>query len=509
MALVVRLVLAWVFLGSVDTVNTISAMPVALRHGVVYIPYFPLITNWLNLAAVIDVHWLKWAHDLGLRPWALPVAFVPKLLPCLADSMLAAWLSMDRGQSVRNRRLAAWTYATCPLPLIIVCLQGQWDSVWVFFVILAIAIASGERTTAKARAIAGVLLGLGVLVKPVPLIMLPLLFSPFGKRVSISTWIRELLPTVLAFLGVVLVAFSWFALEGINLSKNVHGVIRYSTDPKLSLFGISRLQLLNHFGNSTTGLRDLSILVGAVLILRFHLSHHPLDPMITAAALLLITPALGGIAPQYLLWPLPFLLATGRLRVTAVYGALSSLVVLAFFIVPRASHIVGENNDLFLPIRRLGFLAIPTGVRNWLATGAPVKLWHPVGNFILPVAMLALAVFVLRQELHWRGSATIPLHPKAQRDSWRLASILAVVVIVMGIVYELGPYRADSRDLSNHLVDLLHAYPFIRPPILQPFPGHLIGAFQAGSPWLSALTWFGALIAVWSIITWRALRKAG
>ena len=370
MALAVRLALAGIFLGSVDTVNTISAMPVALRHGVVYIPYFPLITNWLNSAALIDAHWIIWAHDLGLHVWVLPVALIPKLLPCVADSMLAVWLGIDHGQSVYHRRRASWIYATCPLPLMIVSLQGQWDSVWVLFVIVALAIASGEKPTTKARATAGMLLALGVLVKPVPLIMLPLLFPPFGKRESVAQWVRQIAPTVYAFLGVVLVAFSWFALEGINLSKNFHNVVRYSTDPKLSLFGISRLHLLNRFGNSTTGFRDLSIFFAAVLIIRFHFSGRALDPMITAAALLLVTPALGGLAPQYLLWPLPFLLATGRLRVSTIYAALSSLVVLAFFIVPRASHFPGENNDFFLPIRRLGFLAIPTGARNWFGDGS-------------------------------------------------------------------------------------------------------------------------------------------
>ena len=98
-SLVVRLLVAGLFLGSVDAVNSVSFMPVAASHGYFYLPYFPIVDNILGFSALLMNH---------VR--FLPVGLFPKLLPCVADSLLSVWLlHYDRFDATFRRR-AAWIY---------------------------------------------------------------------------------------------------------------------------------------------------------------------------------------------------------------------------------------------------------------------------------------------------------------------------------------------------------------------------------------------------------------
>ena len=133
-ALVVRLIVAAVFLGSVDTVNSLSFMPVAASHGYFYLPYFPIVENILGSSALLMSH----LHFL-------PIGLFPKLLPCIADSLISVWLLRYDRFDATFRRRAAWVYAFCPLTIILVCLEGQWDSLWILPMLAALALSIQTR----------------------------------------------------------------------------------------------------------------------------------------------------------------------------------------------------------------------------------------------------------------------------------------------------------------------------------------------------------------------------
>src|SRR5579863_3773745 len=52
-ALTVRVIIATVFLGSCDTLDSIAHIPLAAAHGYFYLPYFPIIDNILGSSALI------------------------------------------------------------------------------------------------------------------------------------------------------------------------------------------------------------------------------------------------------------------------------------------------------------------------------------------------------------------------------------------------------------------------------------------------------------------------
>ena len=102
-----------------------------------------------------------------------------------------------------------------------------------------------------------------------------------------------------------------------------------------------------------TDLRDLSIIYVLAIVLYQVFARVPLDKMTAAAAALLICPAVGGLAPQYLFWPLVFILASGRVRAAIYYALSASSLYFVFFLIPGASAVKGESAAAYLPLRSL------------------------------------------------------------------------------------------------------------------------------------------------------------
>ena len=493
-AFVIRLAVAAAFLGGFDSLNSIRSMPVALNHDYIDIPYFPLIANWLGLSGLVDAHWVTAAKSLGVHVTTVPFGVFSKLLPCLADSLLAAWFTLDTRLSPRRRSLASWAYAACPLAFIIVCFQGQWDPVWILFALTALAVANMGEPSTRTRLVAGVLFALAVLLKPTPIFLLPLLFGRWRERRDSATWVRHAWPVVVGALTTMALAFAWFALEGIELSKNLHDVLDYSTtNNTVVAVGLARTSELNHFGDPTGFLRDLSIVLTLALVVGYHFTRRRIDPMAVAAAVFLVLPAIGGYNGQYLLWAVPFLLAAGRFRPFAIVSALSTFVVAAYCVFPRLWFGGGEETTFFFPVRHLQFLAIPDGAKGWLTSGTPPDIWRPISNLVLPVVMVVIAVMVLRPRPNDRGRASIgdrELLPRALTVNVPLV----LTFVVAGVAYALGPFPGDARTVASHFTAQLRGYG------IGALPRGL--SLPSGTWWGSVLVLIPVLTMVWAVAVW-------
>src|SRR5579863_4457070 len=183
-SLVIRGCLAAIFLGSSDSMNGITAIPTVAMRKYIFLPYFPIVQNILGATTSIASH-----------AQFVPVGLIVKLVPCVVDSLLSVWLLKNSRFDLRYRRQSAWLYAFCPLPLILICLQGQWDSLWVLPAVTALALSDLISKATKARRMTllliGALLGLAVLSKPAALIVAGLLFPSFRYRESVLGWIRD------------------------------------------------------------------------------------------------------------------------------------------------------------------------------------------------------------------------------------------------------------------------------------------------------------------------------
>jgi hypothetical protein len=516
-AFILRVCIAAVFLGSCDTLNSIALAPMAAQHVYFYLPYFPVINNILGASAlaISKLHFL-------------PIALIPKLIPCLADSLIAVWFLKDSRFDKQFRQRAAWLYVFCPLPLILICIQGQWDSMWVLPIVSALAMADLLKHTTKwhrgTLLLIGALLGIAILSKPVAIIVAGLLIPSFWSRKSTNDWIQECCLIVIGFAAAVGLFFAKFELDGTDLHRSLQDVISYAGTPGFTIFGPAKLWYLHALATIpvssgvaaqelavTSAFREVSIVIVAVIVVYQIFARTPLDKMTAAAAALLICPAVGGLAPQYLFWPLVFILASGRVRAAVVYALSASSLYFVFFLIPGASATKGESAAAYLPLHALRFLGVPRSALEWFAN-SPVSLdiWNPIANLIVPIAMCCFGLYLLL-------SRTIPKYAPEERrlEPLGLPAIRTVIpyVVAMGsatIVYSF--YSIPSASAMFATVDAgMRKYAFSHQIFFTSYWSKSF-YFTTKSPWnaLDSGSWWGSilvvgplLIAIWGVFACR------
>jgi hypothetical protein len=519
-SLLVRLTLAAIFLGSCDNLNALAAIPVVAAHRYLYLPYFPIIENILGSSAL-----------LVTRIHFLPVALVPKLVPCLADSLISVWFLRDKRFDEKFRSTAAWIYVFCPLPLILICIQGQWDSMWVLPMVSALAMSElvkHETTTKRSTLLLiGALIGVAVLSKPVALIVAGLVLPNYRSRRSTNDWVQECCIIIIGATATLGVFFLKFVGDGINLHQNIQNVIAYAGTPGFTVFGPAKLWFFKELSAIPVGrsaqlrelavnadLRDLSIIyVVAIVIYQLVAKAQP-DRMAAAAAALLICPAVGGLAPQYLFWPLVFILASGRMRTAITYALAASTVYFVFFLIPGASAVPGESLAAYLPLRSLHFLGVPGSALHWfVASPAALDIWQPLANLMVPVAMCALGLFLLLSEWEPNHDVGYASLPPLQLRSTKTCIPYVVVLLVATVAYSLSKV-ADPTALITAINGGVNRYALTknlftydtwsttyywaaRPPY---------SSVQSGS-WWGTILWIGPLaMAAWGIHAYRSQR---
>jgi hypothetical protein len=516
-AFALRLLIAAVFLGSCDTLNAISLIPKAASHGYFYLPYFPVIENIMGSSALV-------ASKLHF----VPVALIPKIIPCFADSLIAVWFLKDNRFDRLFRRRAAWLYVFCPLPLILICIQGQWDSMWVLPMVAALAMADLVKNMTASRRrtllLIGALLGIAILSKPVAIIAAGLLIPSYRNRQSSSDWIEECGLMLIGFAATMGLFFAKFALDGTNLHRNLDNVIAYAGTPGFTVFGPAKLWYLHVLSiipvasnvasqelMVNADLRDLGIIFVVAIVVYQIFARVPLDKMTAAAAALLICPAVGGLAPQYLFWPLVFILASGRIRAAISYALSASSLYFLFFLIPGASAVKGESSAAFLPLRSLSFLGVPRSALEWFAN-SPVALdiWNPLANLIVPIAMCGFGLYLLlsrTKPAHARDVSQLqPLGLRATRTCIPYVAAIVVATVAYSIytVHSLGPLFV-TLDAGVAKYGFLH-------PIFNTKLWSKAFFFTTQSPWTALVSgsWWGSvlvvgplLIVLWGVYAWR------
>jgi len=512
-AFTVRVFIATVFLGSCDLLDSLTNTSLAAAHGYFYLPYFPIIDNVLGSSSLVitKLHFV-------------PIGLVPKLIPCLADSLIAVWFLMDNRFEKPYRQRAAWFYVFCPLPLILVCMQGQWDSLWILPMVSALAMADllKHATSSRRRTLLtiGALLGIAILSKPVAIVTAGFLVPNFWNRKSTKDWIQECTLIVVGFVATMGLFFAKFALDGTNLHRNILNVLYYGGTPGFTIFGPAKFYDLHAivtthriFTEGAIGIdfRDLSILYVLAIVLYQIFARMPLDTMTAAAAALLICPAVGGLAPQYLLWPLVFILASGRLRAAVMYALSASSLYFLFFLIPGASAANGESLAAYLPLRSLSFLGVPRSILEWFATSSiPLDIWNPLADLVVPIAMCSFGIYLLVSRTTPRYAPEEgllqPLDLRAIRTSIPYVSALLIATVVYS-------FYSDHNLASMYAtLDIgIRKYGFVHQ-IFNASVWSRTFYFTSQSPWkdLVSGTWWGSililgplLITLWGVFARR------
>ena len=507
--MVVRGLLATLFLGGSDAMNALAAIPLAATHTYFFLPYFPIVQSILGTTSPLLSH----AHFV-------PIGLTLKFIPCVVDSLLSVWFLQNNRFDLRHRRCSAWLYAFCPLPLIMVCLEGQWDSLWVLPAVTAVALADlvTDKTTARQTTLLliGALLGLAVLSKPSALIVAGLLLPSFRYRASLIAWIRHATLILTGATITVVLFFLKFAANGVEVHRNIFDALSYGGQPGRTQFGLADLSIFHGLISSPTSivleLRQLAILYVIAISVYQLVARHPVDRMSAAAAVLLIFPAIGGLDPNYLFWPFVFILAIGRLRIASAYAVISSCVIFLFFLIPGASYNPGVDLGFFLPLRSLQFLGLPVAALKWFHSPAALDVWHPLADLMVPLAMIALGIYLLLSR-RFDSSAqhkVKPLELRSVRTAVPYALLMVFVVFACGAVQTHNPSAIISSIYHG-----VNRYAFANP-MYTWRRWSKIYFWTSANPYRNVLSgsWWGTIlvlgpldIVAWSAFAFRASRR--
>ncbi len=227
-AMAVRSVLAFIYCGSCDIDAFINITKHTMANDLTSLPYwnyFPAISIYLWLSGYLTV-----MTDL-------PIAFCMKIIPCLFDSLLAVLVfDMCCMRNYSYSWQAALAYALCPVLIIVDCIHGQWDIVFLFFLVLSFYVREYFADSASKYFWFGLLFAIAIFIKPVALMYTPFFFTPYrGLREQLGeAWhVLQLMTAVLMStiigcfciiklydlsLRLIFMAVRWYLLAGMLLA---------------------------------------------------------------------------------------------------------------------------------------------------------------------------------------------------------------------------------------------------------------------------------------------------
>lgn len=472
-----RPVVAWLFLGSVDIIND-TLDSARLADGNLLSPRVPYLPG---------IHLLLWLGGHLAARTGLPVAFCYKLFPCLFDSLIAVVCGLSS-----PRR--GWLYALAPVPVIVMGLHGQWDGVFLYFLILSLFfLRLGTRT---GDALAGMAFVVSVIAKPVSAPLLPFLFpAPWlwqANQRKVLTLIGAMTGTTAAYLILLAAMHSPLGVD------QLLGIFAYAQHG-VQLMGLRMITDL-----------DLPRTVGLLSLLVLLPAHWSGRVSAERAILLFFAFTLGlcGSAPQYLCWIVPFAILAGDLHFAAIYNFLCATVLLLYYHNPGIGGRNIENLGTYAPLRAFRGLA-PS------LTHLPEKFFVVFygGNLIIPLLVIAFFIVVLLRVLR-RDAAPIAATPAptpAQRRA--IAATFFIVAIALGglcVWARLQPpmtgaeltQRIRARiDADYWAVRFSESNPlnpeapvWVLPSFVQPLPARDVNALTIGMAW--TLLWTVAASAV-------------
>jgi hypothetical protein len=279
-------------------------------------------------------------------------------------------------------------YALIPVAIINNSIHGQFDSVFLFFLILSFYIREFYSESKKKYFMFGAMLALSFTVKPVSLIFLLLLFTPYKylKLSGVKKYIINQTCSVAGLSSVVVICFSVFKFSGYNLGSVIVNVLSYS-HTGYTIFGLPMAFPFNQV--PFLGGRFWILMVLTLFSLFYYFGKiETFDMILFSFALTL---GLSGLAPQYLIWIVPFLLIRGLLKFSAVYNLICTFFLMFYYMNPDMSFVRGENMATLSSLKDFNWLMPP----GFLTKGTFTQVIYFTGNRLIPLCALAIAVCVV------------------------------------------------------------------------------------------------------------------
>jgi hypothetical protein len=316
-ALLIRLVVAYTDPGAGYDIDSYRIQAQAVLNGqniyeVTYrYPYPPL---WMYVPAA------AWR----LADWSqIPFYFWVKL-PAIAADLLIGWLlaSWPISFGIKNPNWRAALYLFNPIAILISAGHGQFDSIVILFVLLAVRFSIDRHLARSALS-----LSVSIALKGFPVLLLP------AFLIGLATWGQMMIYTILAVSILGLMVLPYLSTN----SKRLIGIVLgyNSTSDHSYGYVLGHLtangtpapnQLLNDLRLNSRWLQASAL---AFTTLWGFWRKWPIEQRVTLV-LLVIYVVSPGLASQQMLWILPFLILT-RHRSIWVYSVISFLALVLFY----------------------------------------------------------------------------------------------------------------------------------------------------------------------------------
>jgi hypothetical protein len=182
-ALSVRTIVAYVFYGSCDIDAFTDIIGCIVHDG----PISYGIKNWNMLPSI---SFYLWFTGFLATKTSLLLALCIKLIPIFCDVAVALLLyEIVLVQRSSHAFGVGLLYALCPVCVVVNAIHGQWESVFLFPLLLSFYVREYGVPSYTTSVLFGALFGLSILIKPVGLLFLPFFFTPCpGAARALGRW---------------------------------------------------------------------------------------------------------------------------------------------------------------------------------------------------------------------------------------------------------------------------------------------------------------------------------
>jgi hypothetical protein len=358
LALSVRLLLLLLFVtDNVDVQNYRRVAEIVEEHGIegLYVQtpsIYPYPSVWA---------WAEWLSGRLAEVTGGSYSFWIRLPIVLADVLIVAILLAWPGAPA-TRGLA---YALNPIALLVTCFHGQFDAIAISFLLLAAFMLLCRKRVASS----GWALAVAIAVKSFPVLMLPFLaLSVEGRR-------RRLWLSSLALLPLLLLLLPFALRTPSALSQELFG---YRGAALLGFMVPLRTLYVPLMDASfpldtTIQLLRLStyLFLGAYLVYILWVWRRGVRLLLDIVVVFALFYVLyAGIAPQYVLWVLPFLLLID-MRPAMLYTATGTLALVGFYLYAVPNTLVFWEHAPRLFVQAL----YGVGGTLWWLTAVLVLFW--------------------------------------------------------------------------------------------------------------------------------------
>ena len=328
-------------------------------------PYLPFEAYFMAAASWLSYH----TGD--------PFTLIVKLPQVLADSLIPAILLAwtGRGLSAARAHWAAWVYALNPLTILVVSVHGQFDSVPLLFAVSALWLLREPDPALSRRSVilSGALLGLAILSKTWPLMLVPIAAWQMRHWPSRALFVACVAAVPLAGLALYTAVSRTNPMDAIDAARAYNGFRGGFGYPlllsKAAARDLSAAATLRDIADANR-MTILALGVGLATLISLRSS------IATAAGVILVsfyvfTPGWGY---HYLVWSLPFLLLGASKAASVSYLAVAGATILVVF---------------------YWFGGVYGGVFNYFDPNSAMIRWRwivPVPIWLWAVAFFAIAV---------------------------------------------------------------------------------------------------------------------